>query len=64
MTKSRVSRRALLAGAAPLIAAGPLAKLALGQSGEEERVATHLGGDHSHARLGHAAMIGLSDPSR
>ena len=28
MPKSRVTRRALLAGAAPLVAAGPLAKLA------------------------------------
>jgi manganese oxidase len=58
--KSRVTRRALLAGAAPLVAAGPLAKLAFG---EDERVATHLGRDHDHAHVGHAAMIGADVPA-
>src|SRR5215217_3703599 len=52
-----VSRRALLAGAAPLVAAGPLAKLAFG--GE----ATLVAHDHSHSMLGHAAMIGAEVPA-
>jgi manganese oxidase len=60
MPKSRISRRALLAGAAPIVAAGPLAKLALG--GEpDERLATHLG--HAHEKLGHAAMFGPEVPA-
>ena len=58
----RFSRRALLAGAAPLIAAGPLAKIALadGPSGTEHS-ATH--GGHAHPRLGHASMIGAEVPA-
>jgi manganese oxidase len=60
--KSRISRRALLAGAAPLVAAGPLAKLALGGDGEgERRLATHLGREHE--KLGHAAMFGSDVPA-
>jgi FtsP/CotA-like multicopper oxidase with cupredoxin domain len=64
MPKSRVTRRALLAGAAPLVAAGPLAKLALadGSDGHQhEHLASHLG--HDHKRLGHAAMIGAQVPA-
>jgi FtsP/CotA-like multicopper oxidase with cupredoxin domain len=60
VAKSRVTRRALLAGAAPLVAAGPLARLAFG---EDEHVATHLGHDHAHAHLGHAAMLGPDVPA-
>ena len=60
MPKSRVTRRALLVGAAPLVAAGPLAKLAFG---EDERVAAHLGHDVDHIHLGHAAMIGPDGPA-
>ncbi|HEV8249632.1 MAG TPA: multicopper oxidase domain-containing protein, partial [Gaiellaceae bacterium] len=63
MPKSRVSRRALLAGAAPLVAAGPLVKIALGSEGSRERIATHLGHDHEHGALGHAAMIGAEVPA-
>src|SRR5215213_11075367 len=63
MPKSRLSRRALLAGAAPLVAAGPLAKLALGGDTREEHLATHLGHDHVHGGLGHAAMIGADVPA-
>ncbi|MEX2210152.1 MAG: multicopper oxidase domain-containing protein [Gaiellaceae bacterium] len=59
MPKSRVTRRALIAGAAPLVAAGPLAKLAFADG--EERDATHLG--HDHAPVGHAAMIGQEVPA-
>src|ERR671919_3035654 len=60
MPKSRISRRTLLAGAAPLVAAGPLAKLALGGE-QDERLATHLG--HAHDELGHAAMFGAEVPA-
>ena len=60
MPKSRVTRRALLAGAVPIVAAGPLAKLAFG---EDERVASHLGHDHDHLHMGHAAMIGPDVPA-
>jgi FtsP/CotA-like multicopper oxidase with cupredoxin domain len=60
MAKSRVTRRALIVGAAPLVAAGPLAKLAFG---EDERLATHLGHDHVRPNLGHAAMIGPEVPA-
>jgi FtsP/CotA-like multicopper oxidase with cupredoxin domain len=65
MPKLRVTRRALLAGAAPLVAAGPLAKLAFADGHEDgaERLATHLGHDHEHATLGHAAMIGENVPA-
>jgi FtsP/CotA-like multicopper oxidase with cupredoxin domain len=56
----RVTRRRLIAGAAPLVAAGPLAKLALADGGSE-RVASHAGRDH--ADVGHAAMIGDAVPA-
>jgi FtsP/CotA-like multicopper oxidase with cupredoxin domain len=59
MPKNRVSRRALIGGAVPLVAAGPLAKLAFG--GEEQREASHAG--HNHPHLGHAAMIGAEVPA-
>jgi manganese oxidase len=62
MPKSRVTRRALLAGAAPLVAAGPLAKLAFADD-HHEHLASHLGHDHAHATLGHAAMIGENVPA-
>jgi FtsP/CotA-like multicopper oxidase with cupredoxin domain len=52
----------LLAGAAPLVAAGPLAKLALADSRDEhEHLASHAG--HNHAALGHAAMLGEQAPA-
>jgi manganese oxidase len=56
----KLTRRGLIAGAAPLVAAGPLAKLALAD-GEPERLASHL--DHRHGDLGHAAMIGNAVPA-
>jgi FtsP/CotA-like multicopper oxidase with cupredoxin domain len=60
-----VTRRALLAGAAPLVAAGPLAKFAFADEHQRgaERLASHLGHDHEHATLGHAAMIGENVPA-
>jgi FtsP/CotA-like multicopper oxidase with cupredoxin domain len=53
--KPRVTRRALIVGTAPLVAAAPLSKLAFAGTGEGERVASHRG--HDHDRLGHAAMV-------
>jgi len=61
MAKPRVTRRTLLAGAAPLVAAGPLAKLALAEGHDAERLASHEG--TKHAALGHAAMIGAQVPA-
>jgi FtsP/CotA-like multicopper oxidase with cupredoxin domain len=52
------SRRALLAGAAPLVAAPVLGKLALDDAG-----ATGLDHLHHHAALGHSAMVGPAAPA-
>jgi FtsP/CotA-like multicopper oxidase with cupredoxin domain len=60
---SRLTRRRLIAGAAPLIAAGPLAKLALADGQTTEHLATHEGHDHAHHALGHASMIGEAAPA-
>jgi FtsP/CotA-like multicopper oxidase with cupredoxin domain len=61
MAKS-VTRRQLIAGTAPLVAAAPVvAKLAWPTSAAAERLATHEG--HNHPRLGHAAMIGADVPA-
>jgi manganese oxidase len=61
MPKFRVTRRGLIAGAAPLVAAGPLARLALaGDDGQRE--ATHARHAQEFPR-GHAAMIGSSVPA-
>jgi FtsP/CotA-like multicopper oxidase with cupredoxin domain len=58
----RLTRRGLIATGAPLLAAGPFAKLALGGAeGDGERLASHFG--HDHARHGHAAMIGADVPA-
>jgi FtsP/CotA-like multicopper oxidase with cupredoxin domain len=58
------TRRKLLAGAAPVVAAAPLAKLAwpggAGASGSDH-LAMHEG--HRHMRAGHAAMIGDAVPA-
>ena len=61
MAKPRLTRRGLLVGAAPLVAAGPLAKLALADGHDPERLASHEG--HHHQALGHAAMIGAEAPA-
>jgi manganese oxidase len=55
-----VTRRQLLAGAAPAVAAVPLVKLAL-PGGDGERLAAHEGLEH--AALGHAAMVGPAVPA-
>src|SRR5215217_2618256 len=59
MAKKRITRGRLLAGAAPLVAAGPLAKLAFAD--DTEHLASHAG--HDHRALGHAAMIGEEAPA-
>jgi FtsP/CotA-like multicopper oxidase with cupredoxin domain len=61
MPKS-VTRRQLIAGTAPLVAAAPVvAKLAWPTSAGAERLASHEG--HDHPRMGHAAMIGADVPA-
>jgi manganese oxidase len=60
MSNSRgLSRRQLIAGVAPVVAAAPFAGIAL--AGRREPEATHLGMDH--AAMGHAAMIGAEAPA-
>jgi len=62
VAKSRVTRRQLLIGAAPALAAVPLVKLALPEGAEgAEPLASHEG--HDHAAMGHAAMIGAEVPA-
>ena len=56
-----LTRRQVLAGSLPLVAAAPLAKLAWPSVAHGERSATHLGQDQPHA--GHAAMIGAEAPA-
>jgi FtsP/CotA-like multicopper oxidase with cupredoxin domain len=60
MAKTRFTRRALVAGAAPLIAAGPLVKLALADGTSDRELSSHEAG---HAALGHAAMLGAGAPA-
>ena len=57
------SRRKLIAGAAPVVAAAPLAKLAWpsGADAGGDHLAVHRG--HDHVRAGHAAMIGDAVPA-
>jgi FtsP/CotA-like multicopper oxidase with cupredoxin domain len=58
----RLTRKGLIAGAAPLLVAGPLAKLALADNAAEHdhlQLASHEG----HAAQGHAAMIGEQAPA-
>jgi FtsP/CotA-like multicopper oxidase with cupredoxin domain len=57
----KLTRGKLLAGAAPLVAVGPLARVALSSGDDPQRLATHEG--HMHAALGHAAMIGEEVPA-
>ena len=64
MLPKKLTRKGLIAGAAPLMVAGPLAKLALADnSGEHDhlQLASHEG--HGHATQGHAAMIGDQAPA-
>src|SRR3954471_15230583 len=57
MPKSRLSRRKLLAGAAPLVAAPALSKLVLGGDAHAADHSEHAG------HMGHAAMIGGGAPA-
>jgi manganese oxidase len=56
-----LTRKQVLAGSLPIVAAAPLAKLAWPSAAHGERSATHLGHDQPHA--GHAAMIGAEVPA-
>ncbi len=51
------TRKQILAGSLPFVAAAPLAKLAWPNVARGERSATHIG--HERPMLGHASMIGL-----
>ncbi|HKH29558.1 MAG TPA: multicopper oxidase domain-containing protein [Gaiellaceae bacterium] len=63
MTK-KLSRKHFLAGAAPIVAAAPIARLGWQQNAEAAAPsATHLGHDDHHAKMGHAAMVGEMAPS-
>jgi manganese oxidase len=57
----KFTRRGLLAGAAPIVAAAPFARLAWPDTAEADPSATHLG--HKHAKMGHAAMVGPDVPA-
>jgi FtsP/CotA-like multicopper oxidase with cupredoxin domain len=58
---AKFTRKQIVAGGLPLVAAAPLAKLAWPSSAHGERLASHMG--HDHPRLGHAAMIGADVPA-
>jgi manganese oxidase len=61
VSNSKLTRRRLLAGAAPIVTVGPLCSLASSPLLASNREATHLG--HEHAVSGHAAMIGDAVPA-
>jgi FtsP/CotA-like multicopper oxidase with cupredoxin domain len=56
-----LTRKQVLAGSLPIVAAVPLAKLAWPSAAHGERSAAHLG--HKHPELGHAAMLGPDVPA-
>src|SRR6266508_6074980 len=56
-----LTRKQVLAGSIPLVAAAPLAKLAWPSAARGESSATHVG--HDRPNLGHAAMIGPEAPA-
>ena len=58
---AKFTRKQIVAGGLPLVAAAPLAKLAWPNAAHGEHLATHLGHDHPH--IGHAAMIGADVPA-
>jgi FtsP/CotA-like multicopper oxidase with cupredoxin domain len=62
MPKTHLTRRGLIIGAAPLVVAGPLAKLALDGQAEaaDGTLQSHA---HHHTARGHAAMIGEAVPA-
>src|ERR671923_785658 len=59
MSESRVTRRQLLAGAAPVVAAIPLARFGIPGANGSEHLASHQGNTFA----GHAAMIGGEVPA-
>ncbi len=59
MSNFKVTRKQLLVGAAPLVAAVPMAKLVLPDSAKAETLSMHEG----HGPAGHAAMIGETVPA-
>jgi FtsP/CotA-like multicopper oxidase with cupredoxin domain len=61
VSNSKLTRRRLLAGAAPIVTVGPLCSLASSPLLASNREATHLG--HEHAVGGHSAMIGDAVPA-
>src|SRR5687767_5982882 len=63
MPKSRLSRRKLLAGAAPLMAVPALAKLGLDSHAEAAEHAHHAAGPESDPEFSHAAMYGEGVPA-
>jgi FtsP/CotA-like multicopper oxidase with cupredoxin domain len=58
---AKFTRKQLVAGGLPLVAAAPLAKLAWPGAAQADESAAHLG--HEHPMLGHAAMIGEEAPA-
>jgi FtsP/CotA-like multicopper oxidase with cupredoxin domain len=62
MPKRRVTRRQLLATAAPAVAAAPLAKLALSEGSAAPPGGVAMG-SMGHAAMGHAAMVGGEVPA-
>jgi manganese oxidase len=59
---AKFTRKQLVAGTLPVVAAAPLAKLAWPSSAQGgQPLAVHKG--HDHPRLGHAAMIGADVPA-
>jgi FtsP/CotA-like multicopper oxidase with cupredoxin domain len=63
MPKSRLSRRKLLAGAAPLVAAPALVKLGLDGKAQAAEHSGHAMPGMSDAAMTHAAMIGETAPA-
>src|SRR6185369_11594533 len=61
MPKSRLSRRKLLAGAAPLVAAPAITRLAFGGEAQAADHTGHTG--HGGQSFSHAAMIGAEAPA-
>jgi FtsP/CotA-like multicopper oxidase with cupredoxin domain len=61
VSNSRVTRRQLVAGAVPLVAAVPAVKLALPATAAGERIASHEG--HGDGVRGHTAMVGADVPA-
>jgi manganese oxidase len=59
----KFTRKGLIGGAAAAAATAPFVKVAWPSEAQADPSATHLGHDHSHADMGHAAMIGPDVPA-